>query len=174
MANYAAVQAAMAAIQSRLMASLPAELTATPISASVELFGSHSASSSASNVLGLYLHRVETSAGSLSANRRAPASAIAITLHFILFALAESQSAEVDLLSWSVQYFAANPVLPASSLASQGPTLPGQSLNLDDVEALRISAETLTPSDTAIVLGALSLPFRLSAAYSVAGLLLTP
>ena len=111
MASYRAVNGVLLALESFFNARMPAELSAGPINARVELLGSADIGDPITgNVLGIYVHRFNIDPHGRSrffaprgtAQDQAANPELPINIHFLLIASATSATIEADLLSWAM------------------------------------------------------------------------
>jgi hypothetical protein len=110
LASYKGVQGALVALEDFFKRRLPAELSAEPVSATVELLGSADIAEKLSgNLLGIYLHRITidphgrtrffAQQGTQNSGR---AAELPVNLHFLLIANATSPTVEADLMAWAM------------------------------------------------------------------------
>jgi hypothetical protein len=177
-ATYAAVQGVMAAIEGMLSERLPAELKAAPVSASVQVFGSHAFKQpSIPNTLVLYLYRisidptvpggyVRTLPGSIAG--RIPE--VPLMLHFLMIAIADSALAENSLMGWGFQQLATTPIIGADRLVAQSLALPGQTLNWDQSDDVQVATEELTREELMRIWDTLPLKYCLTVPYVARGI----
>jgi hypothetical protein len=177
MATYAAVQGVMAAIEGMLAERFPPELKATPVNASVQLFGSASFNqTSMSNTLALYLYRISIDptipGGFVRSLPGAPGGrvpAVPLMLHFLMIAIADTALGENSLMGWGFQQLAITPILGADRMAAQALALPGQTLDWDDSDDVQIATEELTREELMRIWDTLPLKYRLTVPYVVRG-----
>jgi hypothetical protein len=177
MATYAAVQGVMAAIEGMLSERLPPELRATPVNATVQLFGSQAfKQTSINNTLALWLYRIsidptvpggQTRALPGVAGNRVPE--LPLMLHFLLIAIADTALAENSLMGWGFQQLAITPVIGADRMAAQALALPGQSIDWDDADEVQIATEELTREELMRIWDTLPLKYSLTVPYVVRG-----
>ncbi len=178
MATYAAVQGVMSAIEDLLSGNFPSELKAAPVSASVQLFGSASfKQTSISNTLALYLYRISIDPTIVGGYARSlPGSAtprtpeVALMLHFLMFAIADSAIAENSLMGWGFQQLAITPILAADRLSAQALALPNQTLDWDDSDKVQIATEELTREELMRIWDTLPLKYCLTVPYVARGI----
>jgi hypothetical protein len=191
-ANYTAVQGVMSAIQDMLQGNLPPELSGTgnaaaggvAVNASVQLFGSADFNQPPSkNMLALYLYRISIDPTVVGGYVRAlPGTAggrtaeVALMLHFLMIAIADSPVAEISLMGWGFQQLAITPLIGADRLAAQGlvglaPTAPG--IAWDDSDSVQVATEELTREELMRIWDTLPLKYRLTVPYVARGLRLT-
>jgi hypothetical protein len=177
MATYAAVQGVMAAIEGMLAERFPPELKATPVNASVQLFGSQAfKQTSISNTLALWLYRISidpTVPGGFV--RRLPGAPggrvpeVPLMLHFLMIAIADTALAENSLMGWGFQQLAITPIIDADRMAAQTLALPGQALDWDDADDVQIATEELTREELMRIWDTLPLKYSLTVPYVVRG-----
>lgn len=196
MANYTAVQGVMSAIVDMLQEGLPPELSGTgsgaaasgtggvAVNGSVQLFGSQDFNqTSLKNALALYLYRISIDPTVVGGYARAlPGTAggrtaeVALMLHFLMIAIADSAVAEISLMGWGFQQLAITPVIGADRLAAQGlvglpPGAPG--ISWDDSDSVQVATEELTREELMRIWDTLPLKYRLTVPYVARGLRLT-
>ncbi|HXA21908.1 MAG TPA: Pvc16 family protein [Acetobacteraceae bacterium] len=177
MATYAAVQGVMAAIEGMLAERFPPELKATPVNASVQLFGSAAfKQTSISNTLALYLYRIgidPTIPGgyvrSLPGSAGGRVAEVPLMLHFLMIAIADTALAENSLMGWGFQQLAINPIIGADRMSAQALALPGQALNWDDSDDVQVATEELTREELMRIWDTLPLKYCLTVPYVVRG-----
>jgi len=178
LSTYAAVQGVMAAIEGMLAERFPPELQATPVNASVQLFGSASfKQASISNTLALWLYRISidpTVPGGYvrslpgSAGGRVPE--VPLMLHFLMISIADTALAENSLMGWGFQQLAITPIIGADRLAAQALALPGQTLDWDDADDVQVATEELTREELMRIWDTLPLKYSLTVPYVARGL----
>ncbi len=178
MSTYAAVQGVMAAIEGMLAERFPPELTAAPVSASVQLFGSAAfKQTSIANTLALWLYRISidpTVPGGYvrslpgSAGGRVPE--VPLMLHFLMISIADTALAENSLMGWGFQQLATTPIIGADRLAAQALALPGQTLDWDDSDDVQVATEELTREELMRIWDTLPLKYSLTVPYVARGL----
>ncbi len=178
MSTYAAVQGVMAAIEGMLAERFPPELKATPVNASVQLFGSAAfKQTSISNTLALWLYRISidpTVPGGYvrslpgSAGGRVPE--VPLMLHFLMISIADTALAENSLMGWGFQQLAITPIIGADRLAAQALALPGQTLDWDDADDVQVATEELTREELMRIWDTLPLKYSLTVPYVARGL----
>ena len=196
MANYTAVQGVMSAIVDMLQEGLPAELSGTgsstagsgtggvAVNGSVQLFGSQDFSqASIKNTLALYLYRISIDPTVVGGYVRAlpgttggRTAEVALMLHFLMIAIADSAVAEISLMGWGFQQLAIAPLIGADRLAAQGlvglaPSAPG--IAWDDSDSVQVATEELTREELMRIWDTLPLKYRLTVPYVARGLRLT-
>ena len=167
----------MAAIEGMLAERFPPELKAPPVSAAVQLFGSHDFKTPpATNVLALYLYRISIDptipGGYVRALPGAPGGrvpAIPLMLHFMMMALADSALAENSLMGWGFQQLARTPIIGADRLSAQALALPNQSLDWDDADDVQVATEELTREELMRIWDTLPLKYSLTVPYVARG-----
>lgn len=177
MATYAAVQGVMAAIEGMLAERFPPELKATPVNASVQLFGSAAfKQTSISNTLALYLYRIgidPTIPGgyvrSLPGSAGGRVAEVPLMLHFLMIAIADTALAENSLMGWGFQQLAISPIIGADRMSAQALALPGQALNWDDSDDVQVATEELTREELMRIWDTLPLKYCLTVPYVVRG-----
>jgi hypothetical protein len=179
MATYAAVQGVMSAIEGMLTERFPPELKASPVNASVALFGSADLvkiSKTPTNTLALYLYRVSidpTIPGGYvrslpgSAGGRVPE--VPLMLHFLMISFADSAAAENSLMGWGFQQLAINPIIGSDRMSALALALPGQALNWDDADDVQVATEELTREELMRIWDTLPLKYSLTIPYVVRG-----
>jgi hypothetical protein len=195
-ANYTAVQGVMSAIQDMLQERLPAELSGSSsaaagsgtggvaVNASVQLFGSADFNqTNPGNMLALYLYRISIDPTVVGGYVRAlPGTAggrtseVALMLHFLMIAIANSAIAEISLMGWGFQQLAVTSLIGADRLAAQGlvglaPGAPG--IAWDDSDSVQVATEELTREELMRIWDTLPGKYRLTVPYVVRGLRLT-
>ncbi len=178
MSTYAAVQGVMAAIEGMLAERFPPELKATPVNATVQLFGSQSfKQASIPNTLALWLYRIgidpTVPGGYVRALPGAPGGRVAevpLMLHFLMIAIADTALAENSLMGWGFQQLAITPIIGADRLAAQALALPGQTLDWDDADDVQVATEELTREELMRIWDTLPLKYSLTAPYVARGL----
>jgi hypothetical protein len=178
LSTYAAVQGVMAAIEGMLAERFPPELKATPVNASVQLFGSAAfKQTSISNTLALWLYRISidpTVPGGYvrslpgSAGGRVPE--VPLMLHFLMISIADTALAENSLMGWGFQQLAITPIIGADRLAAQALALPGQTLDWDDADDVQVATEELTREELMRIWDTLPLKYSLTVPYVARGL----
>jgi hypothetical protein len=168
----------MSAIVEMLKEAVPSEL-----SANVTLYGSNdfNQAAPATNTLAIYLYRLSVDptmvGGYLRAKPGAPRTPeISVMLHFLIFAMAQSASAEVDLMGWSFQQLAMTPVIGADRLTAQNlVALPANAPPLvwDDCDSVQVATEELTREELMRIWDTLPLKYHLTVPYVARGLRLT-
>ena len=168
----------MAAIEGMLSERFPAELKAAPVSASVQLFGSQTFKQpSIPNTLALWLYRVgidPTVPGGYvralpgAAGGRVPE--VAVMLHFLTIAIADSAAAENSLMGWGFQQLATTPIIGADRLSAQSLALPGQTLDWDDADDVQVATEELTREELMRIWDTLPMKYSLTVPYIARGL----
>lgn len=177
MATYAAVQGVMAAIEGMLAERFPPELKATPVNASVQLFGSSAfKQTSISNTLALYLYRIGIDPAipggyvrSLPGSAGGRVAEVPLMLHFLMIAIADTALAENSLMGWGFQQLAINPIIGADRMSAQSLALPGQALNWDDSDDVQVATEELTREELMRIWDTLPLKYCLTVPYVVRG-----
>ncbi len=177
MSTYAAVQGVMAAIEGMLAERFPPELKATPVNATVQLFGSASfKQASIANTLALWLYRISidpTVPGGYvrslpgSAGGRVPE--VPLMLHFLMISIADTALAENSLMGWGFQQLAITPIIGADRLAAQALALPGQALDWDDADDVQVATEELTREELMRIWDTLPLKYSLTVPYVARG-----
>jgi len=175
--TYAAVQGVMAAIEGMLAERFPPELKATPVNATVQLFGSASfKQASIANTLALWLYRISidpTVPGGYvrslpgSAGGRVPE--VPLMLHFLMISIADTALAENSLMGWGFQQLAITPIIGADRLAAQALALPGQTLDWDDADDVQVATEELTREELMRIWDTLPLKYSLTVPYVARG-----
>jgi hypothetical protein len=175
--TYAAVQGVMAAIEGMLAERFPLELKATPVNATVQLFGSASfKQASIANTLALWLYRISidpTVPGGYvrslpgSAGGRVPE--VPLMLHFLMISIADTALAENSLMGWGFQQLAITPIIGADRLAAQALALPGQTLDWDDADDVQVATEELTREELMRIWDTLPLKYSLTVPYVARG-----
>jgi hypothetical protein len=175
--TYAAVQGVMAAIEGMLAERFPPELKATPVNATVQLFGSASfKQASIANTLALWLYRISidpTVPGGYvrslpgSAGGRVPE--VPLMLHFLMISIADTALAENSLMGWGFQQLAITPIIGADRLAAQALALPGQALDWDDADDVQVATEELTREELMRIWDTLPLKYSLTVPYVARG-----
>jgi hypothetical protein len=175
--TYAAVQGVMAAIEGMLAERFPPELKATPVNATVQLFGSASfKQASIANTLALWLYRISidpTVPGGYvrslpgSAGGRVPE--VPLMLHFLMISIADTALAENSLMGWGFQQLAITPIIGAARLAAQALALPGQALDWDDADDVQVATEELTREELMRIWDTLPLKYSLTVPYVARG-----
>jgi hypothetical protein len=178
LSTYAAVQGVMAAIEGMLAERFPPELKATPVNASVQLFGSAAfKQTSIGNTLALWLYRISidpTVPGGYvrslpgSAGGRVPE--VPLMLHFLMISIADTALAENTLMGWGFQQLAITPIIGADRLAAQALALPGQTLDWDDADDVQVATEELTREELMRIWDTLPLKYSLTVPYVARGL----
>lgn len=166
MASYKGVQGALVALEEFFKRRLPAELSAEPTNARVELLGSKTiADVLTGNLLGIYLHRLTidphgrtrqfTPQGTGTNERR---SELPVNLHFLLIANATSATIEADLMSWAMVELANQNQLDVSHVA-----------DLDDEwgerEVLNITPEEMSTEDLMRIWDVFESPYTSTVPY---------
>jgi hypothetical protein len=175
--TYAAVQGVMAAIEGMLAERFPAELKATPVNATVQLFGSQAfKQASIPNTLALWLYRISIDPTIPGGSMRAlPGAAggrvpeIPLMLHFLMIAIADTALAENSLMGWGFQQLATTPIIGADRLSAQALALPGQTLDWDDADDVQVATEELTREELMRIWDTLPLKYSLTVPYVARG-----
>jgi hypothetical protein len=166
----------MAAIEGMLTERFPAELTAAPITGSVQLFGSQTFKQPpAGNVLALWLYRISIdptvpggTVRSLPGSAGGRVSEVPVMLHFLMIALADSPVAENSLMGWGFQQLASRPLIGADRLDAPA-LVPGQSLGWDDADEVQVATEELTREELMRIWDTLPLKYSLTVPYVARG-----
>jgi hypothetical protein len=180
-ATYAAVQGVMAAIEGMLSERFPAELKATPISGSVQMFGSQTfKQTSFSNTLALYLYRISIDPTIPGGTRRALPGApggnipeVPLMLHFLMIAIADTAYAENCMMGWGFQQLAITPMLGADRLAAAGLVFANSTVDWDDADYVQVATEELTREELMRIWDTLPLKYCLTVPYIARGLRVT-
>lgn len=168
----------MAAIEGMLNERFPPELKAAPVSATVQLFGSQAFKQpSIPNTLALWLYRVgidpTVPGGYVRALPGAAAGRVpevAVMLHFLMIAIADSAVAENSLMGWGFQQLATTPIIGADRLSAQSLALPGQTLGWDDADDVQVATEELTREELMRIWDTLPMKYSLTVPYIARGL----
>ena len=170
MATYAAAHGVMVAIAGMLQEHLPDELRASPISGSVSVLGSNDFTrSNLGNVLGLYLYRISVdptipggrvSVVPGSATGRTPE--IAVMLHFLLIARADTALAENSLMGWGFWQLSAYPTLGSDRLTDPA-------LAWDEGDDAQIAVEELTREELMRIWDTLPMKYTMTVPFTVRG-----
>ena len=111
MASYRAVNGVLLALEQFFNSRMPAELSAGPINARVELLGSTDIADPINgNVLGIYMHRIEVDPHGRSrffppqgtSQAETPSAELPLNLHLLLIASATSATIEANLMAWAM------------------------------------------------------------------------
>ncbi len=190
MANYSAVLGVMSAIRDMLQEALPAELggaghaaNAIAVNGQVALFGSSDFSqTSINNTLALYLYRISIDPTVVGGYARAlpgvstRTAEVALMLHFLMVAIADSAAAEIGRMGWGFQQLATTPVVGADRLSAQAlvTLAPGAPpISWDDSDSVQLATEELTREELMRIWDTLPLKYRLTVPYVARGLRLT-
>ncbi len=168
MANYTAVNGALVALEQFLDSRLPTELSAGPINARVELFGSADVSGQINgNVVGLYMHRLEIDPHGRArmfspqgAGQQNTARELPVNLHLLLIASASSATIEANLLSWAMIELANESQLDISHMAESD-------TSWTEREMLTVTPSEMSNEDLMRIWDALEQPYTSSVSYVV-------
>lgn len=169
MASYRAVNGVLLALESFFKARLPADLSAAPVNARIELLGSSDISDPLNgNVLGIYVHRITVDAHGRSRffavtgtdSDAAPAAELPINLHLLLIASATSASIEANLMAWAMIALANESQLDISHLAENDAAW-------TEREILTVTPEEMPTEDLMRIWDAFQTPYTSSVPYIV-------
>lgn len=169
MASYRAVNGVLLALESFFKARLPADLSAAPVNARIELLGSSDITDPLNgNVLGIYMHRMTVDAHGRSRffaatgteRDAAPAPELPVNLHLLLIASATSASIEASLMAWAMFALANESQLDISHLAENDS-------QWTEREVLTVTPEEMPTEDLMRIWDAFQTPYASSVPYIV-------